>query len=41
LDYTTHQLVIRGPHGAGMFDRDLALRTPWVTAVELRTYGIA
>jgi hypothetical protein len=41
LDYTTHQLVIRGPHGAAMFDRDLALRTPWVTAVELRTYGIA
>lgn len=41
LSYITRQLVIRGPHGAGMFDRDLALRTPWVTAVELQTYGIA
>jgi hypothetical protein len=41
LSYITRQLVIRGPNGAGMFDRDLALRTPWVTAVELQTYGIA
>jgi len=41
LSYTTYQLVIRGPHGAGMFDRELALRTPWVTAIELQTYGIA
>jgi hypothetical protein len=41
FSYVTRQLVIRGPNGAGMFDRDLALRTPWVTAVELQTYGIA
>ncbi len=41
LSYTTRQLLIRGPHGEGLFDRDLALRTPWVTAVELRSYGIA
>jgi hypothetical protein len=41
LSYTTRQIVIRGPNGAGMFDRDLTLRTPWVTAVELQTYGIA
>jgi len=41
LSYTTRQIVIRGPNGAGMFDRDLVLRSPWVTAVELRTYGIA
>ena len=41
LSYVTRQLVIRGPNGAGLFDRDLALRTPWVTAVELRSYGIA
>jgi hypothetical protein len=41
LSYTSRQVVIRGPHGAGMFDRDLVLRSPWVTAVELRSYGIA
>jgi hypothetical protein len=40
-DYTTRQVLITGPNGQGLFDRDLALRTPWVTAVELRTYGIA
>ena len=41
LSYVTHQLLIRGPNGVGLFDRDLALRTPWVTAIELRSYGIA
>ncbi len=41
LSFTHRQIVIRGPSGMGMFDRDLALRTPWVTVVELKTYGIA
>jgi len=41
LGFLTRQIAIRGPNGAGLFDRDLALRTPWVTAIELRSYGIA
>ena len=41
LDFTTHQLLIRGPHGSGLFDIGLALRSPFVTVTELRSYDIA
>ena len=40
LSYTTRQVLIRGPRGMGLFDLGLATRTPWVTATELRSYGI-
>lgn len=41
LSYTNRQILIRGPRGAGLFDWTWALRTPWVTAIELKTLGIA
>jgi hypothetical protein len=40
LSYTTQQILIRGPKGAQLFDLNLALKTPWVTAAELRYYGV-
>lgn len=41
LSFINRQLLITGPGGAKLFDLNLALRTPWVTAVELQTDGIA
>ncbi|HYM10984.1 MAG TPA: hypothetical protein VEU62_09630 [Bryobacterales bacterium] len=41
LSFYNHQLLIQGPHGAKLFDLGLALKTPWVTAVELKSYGLA
>ena len=41
LSYTNRQILIQGPHGAGLFDLYWALRSPGVTAIELRSYGIA
>jgi hypothetical protein len=41
LSYTNRQILIQGPHGAGLFDWTWALRTPWVTAVEIKSLGIA
>lgn len=41
LSYTNRQILIQGPRGAGLFDWTWALRTPWVTAVEIKSLGIA
>jgi len=41
LSYINRQLLIRGPHGAKLFDLAWALRTPWVTAAELKIYKVA
>ena len=41
FDFTTRQVLIRGPNGSGLFDIPLVLRSPFVTLEELRSYGIA
>ncbi len=38
---TMHQLLIQGPNGAKLYDLDWSLRTPWVTAVDMKTSHIA
>ncbi len=40
LSFTDRQILIRSAKGAQLFDLNLALRTPWVTAAELRSYGL-
>jgi hypothetical protein len=41
LSFYNRQLLIQGPNGSKLFDLGLALQSPWVTAVELKSYGIA
>ncbi len=41
LDFVSRQVLIQGRNGRrALFDLDLALRTPWVAAQELRSNGL-